>query len=441
MEGGPGQQVGQPRNQGPVDLIGGPFAVIESDPGVFTSLVRGLGVMGVEFIEVYGIEPWAMDHLEPYGLVLCFLWRKDSHRPADFDDPAAEKLSDDSCATHAILNVLLNCPGIDVGPELEAFKLETEEMSPLMRGLSVTNIPLLRETHNALARPADKRAAMSSLAINTFNAQKKKQKEEAESSRPRPTKRQKVEEKATKKGKEKAKGSPSAEDSEEGFHFIGYIPAHGKVWELDGFKSGPLEVGELPCSSTSQDLNLPERKKAMKMERYGGSGEDGGDIRFNLLALVDDGYIKASDQYLYLKQEKDCLEKHMPHGWDSQVDRSLLASAAADGPLSGLELLKHRDFAARRMKRDMEIMQMQKEELAPAWEACVRSLMSATVAVEDEIAKGSSANTDHIKRTFDYEPFLSRFISHLHSEGLLRPLLDLDENGKKQKATGTGKKG
>jgi hypothetical protein len=44
------------------------------------------------------------------------------------------------------------------------------------------------------------------------------------------------------------------------------------------------------------------------------------------------------------------------------------------------------------MKRDMEIMQMQKEELAPAWEACVRSLMSATVAVEDEIAKGSSAN-------------------------------------------------
>jgi ubiquitin carboxyl-terminal hydrolase L5 len=177
--------------------------------------------------------------------------------------------------------------------------------------------------------PADKRAAMSSLAINTFNAQKKKQKEEAESSRPRPTKRQKVEEKATKKGKEKAKGSPSAEDSEEGFHFIGYIPAHGKVWELDGFKSGPLEVGELPCSSTSQDLNLPERKKAwidvvrpalrMKMERYGGSGEDGGDIRFNLLALVDDGYIKASDQYLYLKQEKDCLEKHMPHGWDSQV--------------------------------------------------------------------------------------------------------------------------
>lgn len=109
--------------------------------GVFTSLVRNIGVRGLEFIEVYGIEPWAMDHLEPYALILCFLWRKDSHRPADFDDPAAEKvwfanqLSDDSCATHAILNVLLNCPGIDIGSELEAFRYETEEMSPVVRTL------------------------------------------------------------------------------------------------------------------------------------------------------------------------------------------------------------------------------------------------------------------------------------------------------------------
>ena len=175
---------------------------------------------------------------------------------------------------------------------------------------------------------------MSSLAISTFNAQKKKLKEEAESSKPRPTKRQKVDEKGTKKGKEKAKGSPSADEGEEGFHFIGYIPAHGKVWELDGFKSGPLEVGELPCPSTSQDLDSPEMKKAwidvvrpalrMKMERYGGSGEDGGDIRFNLLALVDDGFVKASDQYLFLKREKGILEKHMPDGWDSQVRGSPL---------------------------------------------------------------------------------------------------------------------
>lgn len=178
-------------------------------------------------------------------------------------------------------------------------------------------------------RPADRRAAINSLAETTLNEQKKKQKELAESSIPRPAKRQKVEEKTTQKGKQKAKQAPSEEENDEGFHFVGYMPAHGKVWELDGFKSGPLEVGELPSSSGTQDPDSPEWKKAwidvvrpalrMKMERYGGSGDDGSDIRFNLLALVDDGYLKASDHYVFLKREKNSLEKRMPGGWDSQV--------------------------------------------------------------------------------------------------------------------------
>ncbi|KAF5331816.1 hypothetical protein D9611_008902 [Ephemerocybe angulata] len=444
-------------DQAPLDLIGGPFAVIESDPGVFTSLVRNLGVRGLELIEVYGIEPWAMDHLSPYGFILCFLWHKDAHRPADFDDPAAEKvwfanqLSDDSCATHAILNVLLNCPGIDIGPELENFKRETQDMSPVMRGLAATNLPILRETHNALARPADKRAALNSLATATMNAKKEKEKQKAESSKPRPRKRLKTDDTPPKKrkGKEKEKPAATEEEAEESFHFIAYIPAHGKVWELDGFKSGPLEVGELP-SSPDGDTDSLEWRKAwidvvrpalrMKMERYGGSGDDGSDIRFNLLALVEDNYLKAADQYEFLKRERISLEKRMPEGWQDQVDRSLLGSTLAESPSLHSAAPLSKDFAARRMERDVKIMQMSQSELLAAWEACARDLMSASINIEDEVAKGSSANTDHIKRTFDYEPFLKEFITSLHRDGFLNPLLDLDENGRKRKG-GTGKKG
>jgi len=144
------------------DLVGGPFAVIESDPGaqysrsmaiwirvliehvgVFTSLTRKLGIDGLELVEMYDIEPWAVDHLKPHGLVFCFMWRKDAHRPTDFNDPAAERvwfanqLSDDACATHAILNVLLNCPNIDIGEELRNFKAETENMSPVVSSFSL----------------------------------------------------------------------------------------------------------------------------------------------------------------------------------------------------------------------------------------------------------------------------------------------------------------
>ncbi|KAK0436391.1 hypothetical protein EV421DRAFT_1832025 [Armillaria borealis] len=63
-------------SDGQIDLVGGPFAVIESDPGVFTSLTRKLGVKHLEIVEVCDIEPWAIDHLHPYGLVFCFRWKK-----------------------------------------------------------------------------------------------------------------------------------------------------------------------------------------------------------------------------------------------------------------------------------------------------------------------------------------------------------------------------
>jgi ubiquitin carboxyl-terminal hydrolase L5 len=106
--------------------------------GVFTNLTRKLGINGLEVVEIYDIEPWAVDHLRPRGLFFCFLWHKDNHRPGDFKDPAAERvwfanqLIDDACASQAILNVTLNCPDIDIGEDLRSFRVETESMSPVV---------------------------------------------------------------------------------------------------------------------------------------------------------------------------------------------------------------------------------------------------------------------------------------------------------------------
>lgn len=134
------------------DLIGGPFAVIESDPGVFTSLVRTLGVQGLQVVELYDIEPWASEHLHPiHGLVFCFLWRKDNDAPQkkqpdgleDGEDDSAKlwfanQLSDDACASMAILNVLLNVEGVDVGERLREFRNETEKMSSPVRRMPIS---------------------------------------------------------------------------------------------------------------------------------------------------------------------------------------------------------------------------------------------------------------------------------------------------------------
>lgn len=60
----------------------------------------------------------------------------------------------------------------------------------------------------------------------------------------------------------------------------------------------------------------------MKMRKYRG-GADGGDIRFNLLALVDDHYQAASDELVLLKREKKALERRLDEfdaeGWKGQV--------------------------------------------------------------------------------------------------------------------------
>ena len=112
--------------------------------GVFTTLIRKLGVCGLEMTELYSIEPFATDHLNPYGLVFCYRCDEEVDAQEEFgedeelEDPDARavwfanQLSDDACASQAILNVLLNCKGVDAGPQLREFATDTEKMSPVV---------------------------------------------------------------------------------------------------------------------------------------------------------------------------------------------------------------------------------------------------------------------------------------------------------------------
>ncbi|KAF8890508.1 hypothetical protein CPB84DRAFT_1749049 [Gymnopilus junonius] len=421
-------------------------------------------------------------------------------RPADFQDPSAERvwfanqLSDDACATHSILNVVLNCPGVDVGEELRRFREDTKEMSPVMRGLAVTNSLTIRAAHNALARPSDVRASLNSITITTFDAEKRKEKRKAkkaqhpnEGSHPRLNaperlpnlllnlnlskgKRQTSQHERERdcyccnrnrkvkvwvedtdsdeeEDEDEDEEKPKEEDpEEETYHFIGYVPAYGKVWELDGLKS-----------ASWMDIVRPALR--MKMEKYGGSGNDGSNIRFSLLAIVDDAYEKASDELEYRRREKVQLERRLDElagegegqgqgessreGWVGKVDPSLLG---INLDLTHLHQFKTKPTLQKTPQtRDIEISRMEDEgELIKAWESCMRDANRARVGLEDELTKGVRANTDHIKRTWDYEPFIREFLHRLHREGLLFPLLDRDADGRKKRgpkkgtAAGTG---
>ncbi|KAJ3841487.1 ubiquitin C-terminal hydrolase [Lentinula raphanica] len=429
-----------------MDLVGGPFSVIESDPGVFTSLTRRLGVKNLSVVEVFDIEPWATDHLQPHGLIFCFHWRKDVHRPAEFENPEqvwfANQLSDDACATHAILNVLLNCPTVNLGHELEQFRSETKEMSPVMKGLAVTNSTYIRNAHNSLARQADLRGSLNAIATTTLAAQKAKAKQQQIPKKKRtatsngPAK--------IKKAKQAADSAPDDDDeAEEVYHFIGYVPAFGKVWELDGLKPGPLEVGELASADTTAGwMDVARPAIRMKMSKYGGGGADAANIRFSLLALVDGTYEKANDEWEYWRRERRSIERRLDEtdgDWKTKVDQALLQAAEHAFTLPNAPERMFLRAGSQRLMRDAEILSSSPESLREQWEKAVQQAVRTKVAVEEELQKASDDCTDHIKRTHDYELFIVDYIRSLHRDGFLDALLDIAKSANNSNGQTTGK--
>ncbi|PWY70508.1 ubiquitin carboxyl-terminal hydrolase [Aspergillus heteromorphus CBS 117.55] len=75
---------------------------------------------------------------------------------------------------------------------------------------------------------------------------------------------------------------PSAEHT--GQHFVSFVKADGRLWELEGSRKGPLERGSLAenedvLSPRALDMGL---KRIMRLEREAG----GEDLRFSCIALA-----------------------------------------------------------------------------------------------------------------------------------------------------------
>lgn len=62
-----------------------------------------------------------------------------------------------SCATHALLSILLNVPSLPLGDTLHRLKAHTQGMSPENKGWAIGNTPELACAHNRHAMPQAKR--------------------------------------------------------------------------------------------------------------------------------------------------------------------------------------------------------------------------------------------------------------------------------------------
>ncbi|XP_017055921.1 ubiquitin carboxyl-terminal hydrolase isozyme L5 [Drosophila ficusphila] len=218
------------------------WCLIESDPGVFTELIRGFGCTGAQVEEIWTLDADAFHHLEPiHGLIFLFKWVQDD-KPAgrvvkDRSDVFfARQVITNACATQTLLSLLLNLhhTDIDLGSTLNGFKSFCQNLDPETRGFCLSYQDKIRKVHNSFARPV-------LFELDTQQA-------------------------------------PQDEDI---YHFVGYMPINGRLYELDGLHEGPIELAEVGKQQNWLDVVRPIIEA--RMQRY-----SVGEIHFNLMALVSD---------------------------------------------------------------------------------------------------------------------------------------------------------
>lgn len=158
----------------------------------------------------------------------------------------AKQMVNNACATQAILSVLLNASDerVSTGSTLGELKTFSAELPFDMRGLAIENSEAIRTAHNAFARP------------EPFVSEEKR-----------------------------------ATADDDVFHFVAYVPFGGQVYELDGLKGGPIDLGPFDASGSW----LPTARAAIetRIMKYAQN-----EIKFNLMAIVRDKRAVLEEQKL-----------------------------------------------------------------------------------------------------------------------------------------------
>lgn len=127
----------------------------------------------------------------------------------------------------------------------------------------------------------------------------------------------------------------ATDDDDDVYHFIAYTSVNGTLYELDGLQPAPISHGDCTFEEFP-DKVIPVLQR--RIERYPSN-----EIRFNLLAMVQDPRIRAREigdqDLLYREQQKrnawqweNALRRHNFVGFIGEVLKGLVRSKVKEGP-------------------------------------------------------------------------------------------------------------
>ncbi|CAG8454590.1 5925_t:CDS:10 [Diversispora eburnea] len=364
----------------------GPWVKLQSDPNLFTALMYDLGVRGAKATEVFVLDQ--QDNFDELGQIfgIVFLFKMIGDVSGDLRglnkdveyEPIEElpknvyfanQVVENACATLAILNIVLNCPQLEIGQELKEFKDFTWELPPATRGCTIANHPTFRQIHNSMARhPED-------ALIVEEPVRKKKKSEIVE------------------------------ELSNEVYHYIAYVPVDGQVWQLDGLFPHPVNIGGYDdlkhwYDSARGIINEPEG------------------LEYVLLAITKD--------QLGINQDRinDCLYiKKLVEERLDEINRSWREAnfEDVDVPFTEEEQAKVID----RGNAGMELLNLSlcHDDIEKLEQLRSPMIGEIKVLLEDNEREIKLKEVEKERRSFDYGFFFREFISILHERGELRDLL------------------
>lgn len=383
---------------------------LESDPGLFTLLLEDFGVEGVQVEEIYDLQKPLEGPV--YGFIFLFRWieerraRRKIVETIDIfvkDEEAvnsiffAQQMVPNSCATHALLSVLLNCSGLHLGDTLGRLKVHTKGMCPENKGWAIGNTPELACAHNSHAMPQAKRRL------------------------------------------DKGSGVSTGRFTGEAFHFVSFVPINGHLFELDGLKPFPMDHGPW-----EEREDWTDKFRRIMADRLGiSTGEQ--DIRFNLMAVVPDRRIAITHKLKMLKTNQAIVTAALEKLLKATNTKPDLNSTSHDALKVEVDSnnINNCGHPEENHHNDRNSIKEEPPESAHSHSpqhflepqafspkdllALLKNLESEIATTEqhlsDENDKRAMFKVDDCRRTHNYDEFICTFLSMLAHEGALGELV------------------